>query len=373
MEKIKMVDLHRQYLAIKPEIDEAIQQVLDETAFIQGPQVKAFATEFATYNHVRHVIPCANGTDALQIALMGLGLQPGDEVILPVFTYVATAEVIALLRLKPVFVDVRPDDFNIDISQIEQKLTPRTRCIVPVHLFGQCADMEPLVALAAKHNLSIVEDAAQAVGATYTFSNGEAKIAGTMGTIGCTSFFPSKNLGCFGDGGAMLTNDPVLADVLHQMANHGQKRKYYHDSIGVNSRLDTLQAAVLRVKLRRLDEYTRRRQSVAAHYDEALKGITGLTLPVRKPGRSHVFNQYTVQVNKRDDLKDFLASKEIPTMIYYPLPLHLQQAYRQAGIDEGAFPVSEKLSGTVLSLPIHTEMALDQIEYICQSVKEYFA
>ena len=374
MDKIRMVDLHKQYLAIKTDIDAAIQQVLNETAFIQGPQVKKFAEEFATYNKVPHVIPCANGTDALQIALMCLGLRPGDEVILPVFTYVATAEVIALLQLKPVFVDVCADDFNMDVGQIESKITERTKAIVPVHLFGQCADMNPLLSLAAVHGLAIVEDAAQAIGSTYTLSDGEVKMAGTMGSIGCTSFFPSKNLGCFGDGGAMLTNDAQLADRLYQIANHGQKRKYYHDSIGVNSRLDTLQAAILSVKLRRLTEYTLRRQRVADRYDEAFAGIGGLVVPRRLAGRNHVFNQYTIQVapGTRDDLKNYLAGKEIPTMIYYPLPLHLQTAYKQASTAEGAFPVSERLSKSVLSLPIHTEMSLEQIDYICEAVKSYF-
>lgn len=374
MDKIKMVDLQKQYLRIKPEIDAAIQSVLDSTAFIQGPQVQEFAQALAQYNHVNHVIPCANGTDALQIALMALDLKPGDEVILPVHTYVATAEVIALLHLKPVFIDVNEQDFNIDIKQLESKITSRTKAIVPVHLYGQCADMESLLKIAQQNNLFVIEDAAQAIGATYTFSDGKKMKAGTMGTIGCTSFFPSKNLGCFGDGGALFTNDATLAGKIKIIANHGQQKKYHHDVIGVNSRLDTIQAAILKVKLKYLDEYTSKRQEVAAFYDQHLKGFRQLILPYCTQQSTHVFNQYTLKVTtgSRDDLKAHLEDRNIPVMIYYPVPLHLQQAYRQPEIAEGSFPITEKLSKTVISLPIHTEMTPEQLEYICSAVTEFF-
>lgn len=369
MKDIKMVDLQGQYLKIKNEIDHAIQAVLDSTAFIQGKQVGEFAAALSEYLGGVHTIPCANGTDALQIAMMAIGLKPGDEVILPVHTYVATAEVLALLNLEPVFVDVDPFSFNIDVNRIEEKITPKTKAIVPVHLYGQCADMEPLLNLAAKHNLFVIEDAAQALGASYTFSNGIRKHAGTMGTIGTTSFFPSKNLGCFGDGGAMFTLDKELAERIRMIANHGQRIKYHHDIIGVNSRLDTLQAAVLLVKLKHLTAYTHARNAVADQYDSQLSALDFLQIPGRAKNSSHVFHQYTICVKKdRDRLKKHLESHGVPTMIYYPVPLHLQKAYQNKKYPPGTFPITEKLSETVLSLPIHTEMTEDQVHYIARVI-----
>jgi UDP-2-acetamido-2-deoxy-ribo-hexuluronate aminotransferase len=373
MDKIKMVDLHSQYLRIKTEIDEAIDQVLDSTAFIQGPQVSAFAKALGEYVGAQFVIPCANGTDALQIAMMAVGLKPGDEVILPVHTYVATAEVIALLGLTPVFIDVDERNFNIDVNQLEDRISVKTKAIVPVHLYGQCADMEPLMAIAEKHGLWVIEDTAQALGAEYTFSNGAKKFAGTIGNIGTTSFFPSKNLGCFGDGGAIFTNNAELAEVIRMMANHGQKKKYHHDVIGVNSRLDTLQAAILNVKLKYLDDYTQRRNAVAAFYDRELSGVHGVQIPLRAANSTHVFHQYTIRVERRDDLRAFLESNGIPTMIYYPVPLHFQKAYIRPGFGKGSFPVTEKLSDVVLSLPIHTEMKDEEMKYVTDSIKKFFS
>ena len=366
-----MVDLRGQYQRIKDEIDNAMQEVLDTTAFIQGPQVGQFAAALGEKMDTT-VIPCANGTDALQIALMALDLKPGDEVILPVHTYVATAEVIALLGLTPVFVDVDRDTFNIEVSQIEAKITKRTKAIVPVHLYGQCADMESLLSLASKYSVSIVEDAAQALGATFTFSSGRQQRAGTMGVLGTTSFFPSKNLGCFGDGGAIFTADQHVAEKISMIANHGQRIKYHHDLIGVNSRLDTLQAAVLNVKLKYLEEYTSRRNEAASYYDSRLSTIQGLTTPTRAKYSTHVFHQYTVKVDKgkRDSLKEGLQQRGIPTMIYYPVPLHFQKAYRVPAYGPGSFPVSEELSKTVLSLPIHTELTTAQLDYICTSIED---
>ena len=368
-----MVDLHGQYLRIKDEIDAAIGRVLDSTAFINGPQVKEFARAFAHYNGIDHVVPCGNGTDALQIALMTLDLQPGDEVILPVHTYVATAEVIALLKLQPVFVDVDPATFNIDINRLEERLTKRTKAIVPVHLYGQCADMEPLLALARHHQLWVIEDSAQATGADYTFSDGTSQKAGTMGHIGCTSFFPSKNLGCYGDGGAMLMADEMLATKARMIANHGQSKKYHHDLIGCNSRLDTLQAAILATKLPHLDDYNRARQQVAQRYNEAFAGTGQLITPAVIPQSTHVYHQYTLRVQDidRDRLQEKLAAAGIPTMIYYPVPLHLQQAYKGYGYQAGDFPVAEELSKTVLSLPVHTELTTDQQDYIIEHVLRF--
>ncbi|MBL7859864.1 MAG: DegT/DnrJ/EryC1/StrS family aminotransferase [Cyclobacteriaceae bacterium] len=373
MHKIQMADLHSQYLRIKPEIDQAIQEVLDSTAFIQGPQVKQFEEDLKKYVGSKTVITCANGTDALQIAMMALGCKPGDEVILPVHTYVATAEVIALLGLKPVFTEVDPKTFNLDVSQLEEKITPRTFAIVPVHLYGQSVDMEPLLALARKHSIHVIEDVAQALGAVYTFSDGRNMRAGTMGTIGCTSFFPSKNLGCYGDGGAMFTQDEKLGERIRMIANHGQQKKYHHDLIGVNSRLDTLQAAILRVKLRYLDDYETRRRAVADFYDRELSSVNFLTTPVRASNSTHVFHQYTIRTKgiNRDQFKEYLQDRGIPSMIYYPVPLHLQKAYEQPHFPKGSFPITEELSRTVLSLPIHTEMTADQISYICNSIREY--
>jgi UDP-2-acetamido-2-deoxy-ribo-hexuluronate aminotransferase len=372
MRKIQMVDLHKQYLRIKPEIDNAIQQVLNSTAFIQGAEVGLFAQNLSAYLGGISTITCANGTDALQIAMMALGLKPGDEVILPVHTYVATAEVIALLGLKPVFVDVGELSFNLDTKQIETKITSKTKAIVPVHLYGQCADMEPILAIAQKYGLYVIEDAAQALSAEYTFSSGVKKKAGTMGIIGTTSFFPSKNLGCFGDGGAIFTNDPVLTEKVKMIANHGQRIKYHHDLIGVNSRLDTLQAAILNSKLPFLDDYTLRRNEAAQFYDHSLKGISGLTIPFRSSNSTHVFHQYTLQVERRDELKKYLEERKIPTMIYYPVPLHFQKAYSLPGFGKGSFPVTEWLSKVVLSLPIHTEMDREELDFITTTIKEFY-
>lgn len=355
-----MVDLQGQYRRIKSEIDNAMQSVVDSTAFIQGKEVGEFTSALSKYLDGAHVVTCANGTDALQIAMMVLGLKPGDEIILPVHTYVATAEVIALLGLTPVFVDVHADTFNIDASQVESKITKKTKAIVPVHLYGQCADMDSLMFIAQKHNLKVIEDAAQSIGARYKNSQ-----SGTIGDIGTTSFFPSKNLGCFGDGGAIMTRSAELAEQIKMVANHGQKKKYHHETIGVNSRLDTIQAAVLNVKLKYLSEYERKRNEAASYYD---KNLTSVVTPVRSKDSTHVFHQYTVKAEKRDQLKEFLQSKGIPTMIYYPVPLHHQKAYRQ----DKSFPVTEQLSKEVLSLPIHTEMTEEQLTYICEMVTSFY-
>ncbi|HEY0655322.1 MAG TPA: DegT/DnrJ/EryC1/StrS family aminotransferase [Chryseosolibacter sp.] len=372
MMQIKMVDLHGQYLRIKEEVDEAMRQVLDSTAFIQGPQVGEFAKRLSAYIGGSHVIPCANGTDALQIAMMALDFKQGDEIILPVHTYVATAEVIALLKLTPVFVDVNPESFTIDTSVIETKITARTKAIVPVHLYGQCCDMENIIAIAQRHNLHVIEDAAQALGAAYHFADNTKKQAGTMGVIGTTSFFPSKNLGCFGDGGAIFTQSDAFAEKIKMIANHGQLEKYHHDLVGVNSRLDTLQAAVLNVKLKYLNEYTKTRNWVAEQYDKRLSTVSGVSIPVRVPYSTHVFHQYTLKVDDRDNLRKYLDKQGIPTMVYYPVPLHLQKAYRDSSCPEQSFPITEMLSKTVLSLPIHTEMREDEIHYVCDAIKKFY-
>lgn len=371
--KIQMVDLKSQYERIKTEVDTAIQNVLTNTAFINGPEVKEFQKELEIYLGVKHVIPCANGTDALQIAMMALDLKPGDEVITADFTYVATAEVIGLLGLKPVLVDVVPDTFDIDIAAIEKAITPKTKAIVPVHLFGQCADMDKIMALAKKHNLYVIEDTAQAIGAEYTSADGSKKKAGTIGTIGCTSFFPSKNLGCYGDGGAIFTNDDALASKIRMIANHGQSVQYVHDSIGVNSRLDSIQAAVLRIKLRDLDNYAAARNKAASFYDNAFANNPKLKTPVRAKFSNHVFHQYTLQLTgvDRTALREYLASKDIPAMIYYPIPLHLQKAYLDPRYKEGDFPVTEKLCASVVSLPMHTELDEESLNYITSSVLEF--
>ena len=369
-----MVDLRSQYLRIKREIDDAIQQVLTSTAFIQGKEVGEFAKGLQKYLEAPHVIPCANGTDALQIAMMALDLKPGGEVIVPVHTYVATAEVIGLLGLTPVFIDVNWNTFNIDIAQLEKKITSKTVAIVPVHLYGQCADMEPLLAIASEYSLHVIEDAAQSLGAEYTFSDGRKKKAGTMGIIGTTSFFPSKNLGCYGDGGAIFANDASLAEKIRMIANHGQKVKYHHDIIGVNSRLDTLQAAILNVKLKYIDEYTKSRNDVASAYDKAFEGFDGIEIPKRSSNSTHVFHQYTLKIGggRRHAFKEHLSKNGIPSMIYYPVPLHLQNAYLQPGVGVGAFPVTEQLSKSVISLPIHTEMTSEQLEFIIETSKGFF-
>ena len=372
--KIQMVDLQKQYLKIKNEIDEAILSCVEHTAFINGPEVKSFQTELAAYLNVNRVIGCANGTDALQVALMALGLQRGDEVIVPTFTYVATAEVIALLGLKPVMADVDPNTFNLTIEEVRRRFTSQTKAIVPVHLYGQSADMEAILDFAKEKNLFVVEDNAQAIGSEYTFSNGRKSKTGTMGDIGTFSFFPSKNLGCYGDGGALCTNNEDLGETIRVIANHGQRKKYYHSVIGVNSRLDTLQAAILKVKLKFLDEYAKARQAVAAHYDEHFEDIEGLFTPFRSLNSTHVFHQYTMKCpgDSRDDLKAFLMDKGIPSMIYYPLPLYEQEAFKNDTTNPDDFPVTNELCNCVLSLPIHTEMDDESLNYISSQVKEFF-
>lgn len=367
-----MVDLGRQYERLKPEIDAAMQSVMASCAFINGPQVGSFAGQLAGYLHVPFVIPCANGTDALQIALMALSLRPGDEVIVPAFTYVAAAEVVGLLGLVPVLVDVDPRTFTLDPAKIEEALTPRTAAIIVVHLFGQCADMEPILELAHRHNLYVVEDNAQSVGADYTFSDGKIRRAGAMGHIGTTSFFPSKPLACYGDGGAIFTSDLALADRLRMIANHGQERKYHHQRVGCNSRLDTLQAAVLEVKLNHLETLNAARIAVAHQYDAAFESQDGLRIPYRAPFSTHVYHQYTLQVEdgKRDALQAFLKERGIPSMIYYPLPLQAQEAFREIARIRGNLDQSVRLSRWVLSLPIHTEMAPQEINYIIDSVRD---
>lgn len=368
-----MVDLKSQYQRIKSEIDTAILDVVQSTQFINGPAVKDFSQALAAYLNVNYVIPCANGTDALQIAMMALNLKPGDEVILPAFTYAATAEVIALLKLKPVMVDVDPDTFLIDTRKMEAAITSNTKAIVPVHLFGQCADMETIMRIAAKHGIYVIEDTAQAIGAVYTFSDGTQKQAGTIGHVGCTSFFPSKNLGCMGDGGAMVTDDEELAKRLKMIANHGQAVQYTHDEIGVNSRLDTIQAAILKVKLQYLDEYAAARNAVADYYDKAFASHPNLLIPKRVPNSTHVFHQYTLKARgvDRNMLRTFLSEKEIPSMVYYPIPLHFQKAYATSQFPEGSLPVTENLSKCVFSLPISTEMDDEQLEYITRHVLEF--
>jgi len=372
MMNIPMVDLKTQYHRVKNEIDRAILDVVENTAFINGPAVKEFQTGLENYMHVKHVVNCANGTDALQIAMMALDLKPGDEVITTSFTFVATVEVIALLQLTPVLVDALPGTYNIDPVAMEKAITPKTKAIVPVHLFGQCADMESIMAIANKHNLYVIEDNCQAVGAYYTFSDGTRKQAGTMGHVGTTSFFPSKNLGCYGDGGAMFTNDDALAEKLRMISNHGMKVRYYHDSIGVNSRLDTIQAAVLNVKLGQLDTYIANRQRAAAYYDHAFANHPNITIPARDPKSTHVFHQYTLVLKgvDRAALQAKLQEKGIASMVYYPVPMHMQKAYADARYKEGDFPVTEELSNNVMSLPMHTELTEEQLAYIVNGVIE---
>lgn len=371
MEPIQMVDLRRQYRKIAAEIETRWAGILENASFIQGPDVARFASNLAGYLGVRHVIPCGNGTDALQAAMMALDLQPGDEVITTDFTFIATAEVIALLRLTPVLVDVSPDTFNIDPAAVERAITPRTKAIVPVHLFGQCAPMREILDIAHRHGLYVIEDACQATGAGYTFPDGRRCKAGTMGEIGCTSFFPSKNLGCYGDGGALFTQDDRLAEKLRQVVNHGMKVRYHHDEIGCNSRLDTLQAAVLDVKLPHLDAYNAARRRAADFYDRALAGCELLKTPVRAPYATHIFHQYTLRLADtvdRDALQAALKGAGIPAMVYYPIPLHKQKAYRDARYKDGDFPVSETLSAHVLSLPMHTELDDEQLHYITENL-----
>lgn len=373
MHPIEMVDLKRQYSKIKDEVNAGIQDVLNNASFIGGKAVTEFASQLGAYLQVKHVIPCANGTDALQIAMMALNLQPGDEVITPSFTYIATTEVIALLQLKPVFVEVDPKTFCMDPKALEAAITPKTKAIVPVHLYGQPAPMEEILNIAAKHGLYVIEDNAQAIGADYTFSNGTIAKTGTLGTIGCTSFFPSKNLGCYGDGGAIFTNDDALATRLKMIANHGQSKRYYHDIVGCNSRLDTVQAAVLLAKLKRLDDYNNARRSVADYYDNAFTGNSCIITPFRAHYGKHVFHQYTLLLEgvDRDGLNQFLASKNIPSMIYYPVPAHRQKMFEAYGSGNTELKVTDWLTERVISLPVHTEMDQDQLEYITSAVLEY--
>jgi UDP-2-acetamido-2-deoxy-ribo-hexuluronate aminotransferase len=375
MSAIQMVDLKGQYEKIKREIDEAVLSCIGSTAFINGAAVKAFQTNLENYLQVKHVVPCANGTDALQIAMMALDLQEGDEVIVPSFTFIATAEVVALLKLKPMMVEVDANTFNVTAEIIERAITPRTRAIVPVHLFGQSCDMEAIMQIAEKHNLFVIEDNAQAIGAEYTFADGTIKKAGTIGHIGTTSFFPSKNLGCYGDGGAIFTNDDALAEKMRVIANHGQTRRYYHSVVGVNSRLDTIQAAILDVKLKRLDEYAAARQNAAKFYDDVFENIEQLQPPARAVNSTHVFHQYTLQVKngRRAELQKHLEDAGIPAMIYYPVPLHQQEAFKDSVTPNFCLPVTEKLCDEVLSLPIHTEMSEELLSTITFALKMFFS
>lgn len=375
MRKIQMVDLHSQYEKIKSEIDEAMSDVIKSTAFIKGAKVGEFANELASYLDVKHVIPCGNGTDALQIAIMSLGLKPSDEIICPDFTFIASAEIIGLLGYRPVFVDVDYDSFNVTAKNIEQAISIKTKAIIPVHLFGQAAPMEAILEIAKKYDLYIIEDTAQAIGADYIFSDERKQKLGTIGTIGCTSFFPSKNLGCYGDGGALFTNDDELAERLKMIANHGMKERYHHDILGVNSRLDTIQAAILSIKLKYLDQYEQARQQAAKRYDEAFEGIDDLLIPKKETFSTHVYHQYTLKVKggKRDELKTFLEQNDIPAMIYYPVPLHKQKAFLPIARQGGTLNVSETLAEQVLSLPMHTELDEEQQTYIISKVREFFS
>lgn len=368
-----MVDLVSQYAKIKPAIDSAILNVIENAQFINGPEVVGFKAELEKYLDIKHVIPCANGTDALQIALMSLGLKSGDEVITPSFTYIATTEVMALLGLKPIFVDVDPDTFCINASLIEKAITPNTKAIVPVHLYGQAAPMNEIMEIANRHNLVVIEDNAQAIGCDYQLSNGKTVKTGTIGTIGCTSFFPSKNLGCFGDGGAIFTNDDELAVKIKMISNHGQSKQYHHDVVGCNSRLDNIQAAILRIKLQQLDQYNKARNAVADHYDQFFAQFPQIKTPKRAKNSTHVFHQYTLQLEgiDRDKLKNFLAEKEIPAMIYYPIPAHRQKMFESFGSANTVLPVTDWLTKRVISLPIHTEMETEQLDKICSAVAEF--
>jgi UDP-2-acetamido-2-deoxy-ribo-hexuluronate aminotransferase len=373
MVPIQMVDLKRQYSKIKPQVDAAIQDVLESAAYINGAPVQQFSQELGQYLGSKHVIPCANGTDALQIAMMALGLEPGDEVITPSFTFIATAEVIALLRLKPVFVDIDPQTYCIDPAAIEKAITPKTKAIVPVHLYGHSAAIEPIMEIAQKHNLYVIEDNAQAIGSHYMMKDGTTKKSGTFGHIGCTSFFPSKNLGCYGDGGALFTDDDALAAKIRMIANHGQSQRYYHDEVGVNSRLDTLQAVVLRIKLQLLDQYIAARRAVATAYDTAFANTPQIVTPFQATNQLHVFHQYTMQLNgaDRNKLQAYLQEKQVPAMIYYPVPAHRQKMFEGMVDPKLALPVTDSLTGKVISLPIHTEMDEDQLTHITDSVKSF--
>jgi dTDP-4-amino-4,6-dideoxygalactose transaminase len=373
MRPIQMVDLKQQYTKIKSEVDSAIAAVIQSAAFINGPAVTEFANSLAAYNGSRHVIPCANGTDALQIAMMALDLQPGDEVITPSFTYIATTEVVALLRLTPVFVDVDPRTFCMDPASLEAAITPRTKAIVPVHLYGHAAPLDEIVAIAKRHNLYVIEDNAQAIGGLYTSKDGSSKKTGSIGTIGCTSFFPSKNLGCYGDGGAIFTNDDTLATRLRMIANHGQNKRYYHEMVGCNSRLDSIQAAVLNVKLKRLDDYIAARRAAADYYDNAFAAHPKITTPFRAPYSHHVFHQYTLLLEgvDRNGLNEYLAGKGIPSMIYYPVPAHRQQMFAASGGSNYHLPATDWLTERVISLPMHTELDEEQLHAISTAVLEF--
>lgn len=373
MKKIQMVDLGSQYLKIKEEVDRGIQDVIDSSAFIGGPVIKELSTDLEQYLNAKHVIPCANGTDALQIALMALDLKPGDEVITANFTFAATVEVIALLGLNQVLVDVHPNSFNIDPESVRAAITPKTKAIIPVHLFGQCAPMHEILQIAKEHNLYVVEDTAQAIGATYTFPNGTKKKAGTMGDFGTTSFFPSKNLGCYGDGGALFTNDDKLAERTRAIVNHGMTVRYYHDDIGVNSRLDSVQAAVLKAKLPHLDDYIAQRRRAASYYDEKLSAASWLETPMRMAYSDHVFHQYTLKTDGIDrfELQKYLGDRDIPAMVYYPVPLHKQKAYERPEFSDEMFPVTMDLCERVVSLPMHTELDEEQLEYITSNILSF--
>jgi len=381
MKKIQMVDLKGQYEGIKTEVNDAIAEILDSSAFINGPHVQAFQNELQEYLGVKHVIPCANGTDALQICMMGLGLKPGDEVITADFTFAATVEVIGLLQLTPVLVDVEPDTFNIDVKAIEKAITPKTKAIVPVHLFGQCANMDEIMELAKKHDLYVIEDNAQAIGGSYFSKDGSKQKAGTIGNVGATSFFPSKNLGCYGDGGAIFTNDDDLAHIIRGIVNHGMYKRYYHDVVGVNSRLDSIQAAVLRAKLPKLDHYNQKRWEAASKYSKAFKGQEHIIVPKISCGCDteksvcdcHVFHQYTLRITngKRDALVQHLNDNDVPCGVYYPVPLHKQKAYVDDRYNEDDFPVTNQLVNEVISLPMHTELDDEQIEYITSLVIDF--
>lgn len=373
MRPLQMVDTKTQYHKIKTEVDEAVISVLESSQFIGGKVVNDFAANLATYHNSKHVIPCANGTDALQIAMMALGLQPGDEVITPSFTYIATVEVAALLHIKPIFVEVDPKTFCIDPEVIEKAITPKTKAIIPVHLYGHAADMEPIMDIAARHNLFIIEDNAQGIGNVYTFSDGTQKKTGSIGHIGCTSFYPSKNLGAYGDGGAMFTNDDALAEKLKMIASHGQSKRYYHDVVGCNSRLDALQAAILDIKLKHLDEYIDARRKAADFYDAAFDGIEKITVPYRSPNNRHVFHQYTLTLNgvDRDALHQFLADNGVPSMIYYPVPAHKQKMFDAFGGSDFQLDVTDWLTKRVISLPIHTELDEEQQNFVISKLLQF--
>lgn len=368
-----MVDLHQQYITLKPEIDQGMASVIEATAFINGPSVRDFAEQLARFCAIDHVIPCANGTDALQLAMMGLDLRPGGEIIMPTFTYVAVVEVACLLGFKPVLVDVDPTNFNVDVTQVEQNMTDQTVAIAAVHLFGQCAPMEEIMALAKRHQLPVIEDTAQSIGSHYHFTDGTSAPAGTIGTVGTTSFFPSKNLGCYGDGGAVMTHDASLGGIIKSMANHGQSSKYHYERVGINSRLDTLQAAILSAKLPHLSTFSERRQAAARHYDEALKDVSLITTPAKMPYSDHVYHQYTIRAHEgqRDRLRAYLQECEIPSMIYYPSPMHVQPAYEFLGYPVGSFPVAEALCEEVLSLPMHPELTEEQLAYVTHHIIEF--